>query len=341
VTDSTRSRLLHVANGSSTTRLIARAGLPGGRSIWADPLHDGPVPGGLTDAELLGVRRRYLEAPAGFPWTVWGEFDPSLDPANDLNEWRAALERRDAYDELVLWFEHDLFDQLNLVQLLTWIAEHLQPLPPVSLVCVGDFPGHPEFKGLGELSPRELGSLFPARVPVDERHYALARRVWDAFRASTPEPLDDVRRGDSSPLPYVAPALTRFFEDYPWTSDGLSRTERRLLELAEGGPLTLRQAFPRLHAGERFFYITYVGLADRAHALSRTPPPLITIGPPPGARSLDLLETIALTETGRAVLAGQMDRVTTCGIDRWFGGVHLHDGAQTWRWDPEHQRVVR
>ena len=50
------SRFLHVANGSSTTRTIAEAGIPGLLSIWADPLHDGPVPGGLTDEALLEVR---------------------------------------------------------------------------------------------------------------------------------------------------------------------------------------------------------------------------------------------------------------------------------------------
>ena len=58
-----RSRFLHVANGSSTTRLIHAAGIPGTLSIWADPLYDGPVPGGLTDTELLDVRAHHLAGP--------------------------------------------------------------------------------------------------------------------------------------------------------------------------------------------------------------------------------------------------------------------------------------
>ena len=40
--------------------LIESAGLPGARSIWADPLHDGPVPADLTDRELMEVRARHL-----------------------------------------------------------------------------------------------------------------------------------------------------------------------------------------------------------------------------------------------------------------------------------------
>ena len=42
-------RLLHVANGTCTTRLIERAGIGGALSIWADPLYEGPVPGGILD----------------------------------------------------------------------------------------------------------------------------------------------------------------------------------------------------------------------------------------------------------------------------------------------------
>ncbi|HYJ95197.1 MAG TPA: hypothetical protein VEV86_11285, partial [Vicinamibacterales bacterium] len=97
-------RFLHVANGSSTTRTIAEAGIPGLLSIWADPLHDGPVPGDLTDDALLEVRARFLGPPAE---------DPGIDPGEGLKAWRHIIERDDAYDELVLWFEHDLFDQLN------------------------------------------------------------------------------------------------------------------------------------------------------------------------------------------------------------------------------------
>jgi hypothetical protein len=47
------NEFLHVANGTSTTMTIEAARIPGAVSIWADPLHDGPVPGGLSDDELL------------------------------------------------------------------------------------------------------------------------------------------------------------------------------------------------------------------------------------------------------------------------------------------------
>jgi len=333
-------RFLHVANGTCTTRTIEAAGIPGACSIWADPLYDGPVPGGLNDTELLDVRMRYLAGPADLTWVAWAGSDPSLDPANDLRQWRATIERHESYDELILWFEHDLFDQLNLIQLLTWIRGYLPATKPVSLICIGSFPGRPDFKGLGELTPDELASLLETRQPISDPHYEVARRAWHAFREPTPKALDELRQDDTSALPYLAPAITRFFQEYPWTTDGLSRTERRLLELANGDGIALWTAFPRMHEGEEAYYVTDGSLAALAETLSCTSPPLLTLDPSRAAEGHVLRGRVALTDTGRSVLAGQLDRVAICGIDRWLGGVHLQSGGQVWRWDDTRKRVT-
>ena len=329
---SERTRFLHVANGTCTTHIIESAGIPGTLSIWADPLHEGPVPGDLTDAELLDLRARHLAGPPE---------QTHVDVGNDLRQWRAAIERHESYDELILWFEHDLFDQLNLVQLLTWIRERLPAAKLVSLVCIGAFPGHPTFKGLGELTGDELASLLETRQPVREAQYILAARAWRAFREPTPEALDDLRQADTSALPFLAAALTRLLEEYPSTTDGLSRSERRLLQLVEAGPIDLFITLPRMHDGEDAYYITDLSFAALVETLSRTTPPLVRVargayddGPMPRG-------TLTLTDVGRAVLSGQRDRIATCGIDRWLGGVHLQSGASVWRWDDTHDRIVR
>jgi len=341
MTRSTKTRFLHVANGTCTTRLIDAAGIPGTLSIWADPLHEGPVPGGLTDAELLEVRARYLAGPADSTFVAWGGSDASLDAVNDLRQWRATIERHESYDELNLWFEHDLFDQLNLVQLLTWIRGRLPAAKVVSLVCIGSFPGHPGFKGLGELTPDELASLLETRRRVTDAQYSLAELAWQALREPTPEALDKLRRRDTAALPYLVAAVARFLQEYPWTIDGLSRTERRLLELANGGSISLSTAFPRMHDGEDVYYVTDASMAVLAEDLSRTSPPLLTLAPGPIADGEMLRGSVTLTDTGRAVLAAQQDRIATCGIDRWLGGVHLQSDANLWRWDDTRQRIAR
>lgn len=324
-------RFLHVANGSSTTRTIADAGIPGLLSIWADPLHDGPVPGDLSDDALLEVRARFLGAPAE---------DPGIDPVEGLRAWREIIARHDAYDELVLWFEHDLFDQLNLIQILSWIHHQVPSSKVVSLVCIGSYPGRPDFKGLGELTPAELAPLLDTRQIVTGPQYALAERAWSAFRQATPEALDDVRRTDTSALPYLAPALLRFLQEYPWTTDGLSRTERRLMHLAQAGSITLATAFPRMHEDESAYYVTDTSLVELVETLSRTSPPLLGHSADGSSPQRWFAGSVSITPAGRAVLRGDQDRVSLCGVaDRWLGGVQLRNDAPLWRWDDARQRM--
>jgi hypothetical protein len=321
----------HVANGTCTTRLITAAGIPGTWSIWSDPLYEGPVPGNIDDAALVEVRARHLSG---------GEETPPADPVNDLRQWRAAIARHDAYDELVLWFEHDVFDQLNLIQLLTWLRDRFPSTKPVGLVCIGEFPGRQRFKGLGELRPDELRPLIDARARVSDAQYAVAARAWDAFRQRTPEALDAVRHTDTSALPYLATALTRFLQEYPWTRDGLSRTERNLLQLSSDGPIDLATVFARIDQDEQSYFVTDLTLDALSDALAGTSPPLLSRERSTTDGDRPLQGTVAITDAGRAVLSGRRDRVEMCGIDRWLGGVHLQGKSNVWRWDDARQHVV-
>jgi hypothetical protein len=323
-------RFLHVANGTCTTSIIREAGIPGLRSQWADVLYEGPVPGGLTDEELVAVRERFLVGP-----------DANLEDEheNSLRTWRAAIDRHESYDELILWFEHDLFDQLNLIQLLTWIRGGVPAAKTVSLVCIGSFPGRPAFKGLGELAPDELASLVETRRPVSEAQYALAARAWNAFRAADPEGLDRLWRSDLQALPFLSAALRRFLEEYPWTGDGLSRSERRLLELADPGPIALIAAFPRMQEGEKAYFITDGSILSLVEMFSRTTPALLTYDAGVSTDGQVLHGAVAITNAGRDMLAGRLDRIATCGLDRWYGGVHLQGNGPMWRWDDQAERI--
>jgi hypothetical protein len=327
-TEPTVARLLHIANGTSTTALIARAGIPGARSIWADPLHEGPVPGGLSDPQLVAVRAAHIGAEHG-----------ETGVAEELIRWRAVIDAHSAYDEIVLWFEHDLFDQLNLVYLLSYLSSTLPPFTPVTLICIGSFPGRERFKGLGELEPQDIGSLVATRRPVTRVQYDLAKAAWTAFRASRPVHLEELLHGDTSALPYLAPALRRHLEEFPWTSDGLTRSERRVMALAHGGPIEIRAAFARMHDDETAFFIGDTSFWNLVRGLASSSPALVELTSEDGTAALPR-GTIDLTDAGRSVLSGGADRIALCGIDRWLGGVHLSSSTDLWRWDAPQSRLI-
>ena len=102
-----------------------------------------------------------------------------------------------------------------------------------------------------------------------------------------------------------------------------------------------------MHAGEDVYYVTDMSLVTLADTLSRTSPPLLTLARRPVSdgelrqESVTLEDAVTLTDVGRAVLAGRQDRIATCGIDRWLGGVHLQGDAELWRWDDKSHKITR
>jgi len=335
--------LLHVANGHATTGLIELSSVPGRTMVWCDPLYDGPVPGNVSDEELLRVRADFLAGPD----------DTVDDVAADLRYWRTAIEQQH-YDELVLWYEHDLFDQLNLIQILTHLGR-AGISRPVSLVSLDSYPGHPDFKGIGELEPSDIPNLFEMRTPVTNAQMALGERAWRAYRADDPREIEALLDTDTAALPFLARALRRHLEEFPSATNGLSKSEQRMMEHAVDGPADLRRTFPRMHDGERGFYITDMLFVERAQALAAASPSLLTLrtdGHDPStssgssrAESRDEPRSFPngefeLTTAGRKVLDGAEDRLRLCGIDRWLGGVHLSGHGPSWRWSRDRGALI-
>lgn len=320
---------LHVANGHHTTDLIDASGVPGRTMVWCDPLNDGPVPGNVTDSELVRARAAFL---AGSP----EEIDAV---AADLQGWRDAVDGQQHYDELVLWFEHDLFDQLNVIQLLSHLATR-QQARPVTMVSIDAFPGHENFRGLGELQAADLPPLFERRQPVTAEQLALAERAWTAYRSADPRAIESLLATDTSALPYLAAALQRHLEEFPSDTNGLSRSEQRLMQLALEKPADIHATFPRMHEGERWYFITDLSFFDLANALATAKPALLTINLEHPKDNEMPFGSFTLTKEGREVALGNADRIKVSGIDRWLGGVHLEGRGPMWRWSAGDGKLI-
>jgi len=155
-----RPSQLHVTNGDSAGNTLRQTALGGAVLPWQDVLHEGPVPAGPR-RELLQARAVFLSA------CGWGSRRSILASLEDRD--RQLVQALKDGQQVVLWFEHDLYDQLQLVDVLALAA----PGTP-ELVVVGSFPGRPAFRGLGELTADELETLWPARVPASQHTLAAA-----------------------------------------------------------------------------------------------------------------------------------------------------------------------
>src|SRR3954451_5528442 len=173
------------------------AGLAGDLLPWRDVLHEGPVPD-LPDDELRRVRADYL--------ATLGPVETAEVEAQLLVRDERLAGAVDSCEPVVLWFEQDLYDQLQLIQILAGLPDFPTR---VELICIGAFPGRPGFKGLGELEADELASLWPLRAAVTPDQAHLLRAAWPAGRGSDPRAIANPAAGPAERLPYLAPALRR------------------------------------------------------------------------------------------------------------------------------------
>jgi hypothetical protein len=270
---------------------------------WQDALHEGPVPA-LPRDELLRTRARFL---ARCSWGSEAALYASLEERD-----RRLLDALRAGTDVVLWFEHDLYDQLQLVDALT-LARGVGVAP--ELIVVGSFPGRPSFTGLGELTAGELETLWPSRAPATEEVLEAAAAAWTALCAPQPDALEELAAREDARLPFLAAALRRLLEERPAPGDGLSRTERLALEAIAAGARTAPAAFQASQRREDAPFLGDTWFFRTLAALGQGPNRLVEVD-----------RELHLTELGERVLRGEANRVELLGLDRWIGGTHLTHG---------------
>lgn len=302
-------RTVHVCNGESTADTLSLADLPGEIRVWADSLDQGPLlPVG--DAEYRTARAEFWAGRTG---------GPVGDHRGRLDGWDAQLDEARGAEELILWFEHDLFDQLALVRILARLARAGLPAT-LTMVSIDRHPEVPDFRGLGQLAPEQLAALWPRRTPIARDAVDEAVATWIALTANDPRALPFLARRVKA-LPFLAGALERHLEELPDPTSGLSRTERQLLAAIARGEANLVQAVQSI---DPRYPITDVVLAHTQKTFE-------TLGFTHGG---------TITALGRQALAGAIDRVHEVGIDDWRGGVRLAGKGPVWRWESRERRVV-
>jgi hypothetical protein len=305
--------MLHVTNGDAAAEAIRSTGVDGEVLVWRDVLHEGPVPAAVDARELREIRAAFL---ARCGWSSRAAALEDLARRDEVLE--AALE---SGKEIVLWFERDLFDQLQLLQVLDRLAD-AHRLPRISAVEV-DSP-------VGSLATVDLIAAYARARPYAAAELALGRLGWAAFRAADPRDLEKLALEGAAELPALAPALRRLLQQFPGVGDGLSRTEREVVATLAAGPLPFEELFERSQADEDPKFLGDAVLELYLDRLAAPPKPLL-VGDD-GVWSL--------TELGREVHAGGRDRLKGVRYDRWVGGVRLLAPNRVWRWDESTRRLV-
>lgn len=316
--------VLNITNGDCAVEIMKKANISGVFLPWRDVLHEGPVPDDLSLDELSKVRAQFIiERSWGSTEKVTNSF---VQRDNELKSFRK-------YEKVILWFEHDLYDQLQIIQVLDWFNKNSAGEVELSIICTDQY--------LGRLSPEEMKGIVKYEEPITEAHLKLSSKAWSAFRSSSPEKWRALLDEDNSVLPFLEGAIIRLLEEYPNCSNGLSRTAEQALKVISGGEKRPGRVFAgnqnleeRIFMGDSSFWVVL-------HELIESSPPLIAL---PEGKELTLPaskeQELTITSAGLDVMAGKMNWLEISALDRWIGGVHL-DSTNIWCWNSASSLVFK
>jgi hypothetical protein len=326
---------LIITNGSSAVGAIRNAGVEADFLSWDDVLHDGPVPAKSSLAQLSDVRAAFI---AGQGWGTEEKIRARFKDRDD--QFLEAIRPGDEQPtEIILWFEHDLYDQLQLIQILfetgKLYAANENPNPNsdprlnLSLIC------HDHFVAI--TGTDQLLKDLEGRQRVTAEQIVLATEAWDAFTSTNPRQLKSFQEScpaDVHVLPYLRDALGRLLEEYPNPDDGLSKTERSILHCLAAGRLTGAELF---RAQQRTEQAAFMGDGSFEHILLEMlpePRPLVqqitdsNLNAGEGENKDEseaanfARQTFDITQLGKAVLSGAKSVINNAP-ERWIGGIRI------------------
>lgn len=314
---------LIITNGMSAVHTIQNAGIEGDIISWDDALHDGPVPGGKTLEELSEIRAKYI---SDIGWGTYEEIHQRFIERDNK------LKQHGEYDELTLWFEHDLYDQLQLMQILAWLFENRDQSTKLTVAC--------ERKFIAEQDETTIQQMYKDRrdVLVDEMEYA--KFAWRAFRAEISivifyyhgDPQKVGKYIGGSLMSSILLAIDTYMREFPDISLGLTHSEWTALHILSKGSIPVGQLFRKyLQEFKKPKYLGDSSFALYMSRLSHVKHPLLTFDDGEKIQYHPKISTmnnfwkrkVILTDMGHQVLDRKEDHIEINGIDRWMGGLHL------------------
>ncbi|TDU40128.1 uncharacterized protein DUF1835 [Gelidibacter sediminis] len=212
------SKTLHITNGNQLTDYLKKLKYAGHFLTWQEMLCEGPTIEHIASRAFYNLRKEFLQEC----------YDIEINK-EELIEEMDILNHIEQFDEIILWFEYDLFCHINLIAVMNLLRQKGIELP-LYLVCSGRVKGEKELKALGELTPEQLQKHYTERIKLTEIDKDLMRSLWRIYCGKDHNLFKPFIVQNSS-FPYLSNCLRAHLERFPDSKTGLSTLETHTLKM--------------------------------------------------------------------------------------------------------------
>lgn len=216
------SKILHITNGDSFTSILKNLGIKGEIITWREMLCEGKTTTDVGSESFWRTRFEFLNHSYKVSKDTFINFT--------LKEYRNLCNHK-TQEEIVLWFEYDLFCQINMIAVINWLKKH-RPGAQISLVCSGNEDDTDKMYGLSELSKEQLTSLFENRTILTKDDIEYADYLWQLYCSDNPIRLETALTQNNSQFRYLSEAINSHLHRFPNIKNGLNELESSVLKMA-------------------------------------------------------------------------------------------------------------
>lgn len=222
------SSILHITNGDSTTNYLKKLKFSGDIITWREMLCEGKTTADVGSEVFWKHRFNFLKNSYSVSKKKFIDYT--------LKEYRSLCNKKES-NEIVLWFEHDLFCQINMLAVLSWLKKHRKNYH-ISLVCSGKIKGSKKLKGLPELTEIQIKQHYKNRIDLSQDNIEYADYIWQLYCAHSPLRLEAFYKlNTKSPFTYLASAIEAHLLRFPSINNGLNQIENSILKTANSNTL--------------------------------------------------------------------------------------------------------
>jgi len=236
--------LLHITNGDNFTSKLQSLNLKGDIVTWREMLCEGKTLCTVGSESFWKTRFEFLNKNYKVTKSWFVE--------KTLKEYRSLCNHKQQ-DQIVLWFEYDLFCQINMLAVLSWLKAHRRHAE-ISLVCSGKEDETDKLYGLSELSDEKLLNLYEHRITLSQDDIEFADYVWQLYCSDNPIRLENLIKNNNFKFEYLSDALKAHLKRFPTIKNGLNELENKVLSTAIAEkPKTRKELLGNILSNQGFY----------------------------------------------------------------------------------------
>ena len=245
------SSVLHITSGDITTNYLRSLKFQGKFITWREMLCEGKTSIDVGSESFWKTRFEFLKSSYKVTKKTFIDFT--------LKEYRTLCQEKNQ-KEIVLWFDSDLFCQINMIAIISWI-KRFRKGEKVTMVYshMIDDGSTQNLAYFNDLTQDQIRRHYKNRMTLSQDDIEYADYVWQLYCSNNPLRLETVHKfNPSSPFINLTDALSLHLKRFPSTENGLNVVENFIIHTAEETkPISKHKFTERLLENQRDFSLGY------------------------------------------------------------------------------------